>query len=63
MKVTLNDGARKWSSPSVFNDPFDNMIDIQWAWDPLDFEKKMNGNLCRLAQETNPDLSTWPADM
>jgi hypothetical protein len=34
-KRTLETGARKWSSPLLFNDPFDNQFDLDFP-DPTD---------------------------
>jgi hypothetical protein len=38
-KATLRSGARKWSTPLLFNDPFDNQFDLRFEEPSLDAAK------------------------
>jgi hypothetical protein len=58
LKQTLSTATRKWSSPSEFNDPFDNRLDIQWTGDSIDLEIAAREKISRLVEEENPDLTS-----
>lgn len=63
LKLTLGKATRKWSSPFVFNDPFDNRLDIQWTGSPIDFEKAITERVVQLAEAEHPDLDSLFPEM
>ena len=52
-KLTLRSGARKWSTPFVFNDPFDNQFDLRFE-EPTNEIAQVNLDLFRNAV-TSPE--------
>lgn len=58
LKVTLSTASRKFSSPLIFNDPFDNYIDVKWMENPRELEVKVQKMFRDLAEDKNLDLNT-----
>ena len=63
LKLTLGKTTRKWSSPSEFNDPFDNRLDIHWAGSPIEFENAITERVVRLVEEEEIDLKSLFPEM
>lgn len=58
LKLTLAHTTRKWSSPSEFNDPFDNGIDIQWVETPRDIESGIKLEIQTLGESESANLTS-----
>lgn len=51
LKKTLSSTTHKYSSPSEFNDPFDNYVDIHWIENPRELESKIRSVILDLTED------------
>ena len=63
LKLTLSKNTRKWSSPVLFNDPFDNRWDLQWAGSTIDLEKSVKKFIIRQVEKETLELNIMHPDI